>query len=356
MTGSGIRFVGEATALAPLIRAGCTGWGIHDAEINLIKYRENWVFKVTTGHDAYALRVHRPGYQTRASIETEMQMLHALAAAGMPVPQACRTVDGHHVQELTGDDGTVHFVDMQRWVSDTVTLGDVVGAFRGVRTPPVTAIREIATLVAQAHGVLEDAVADGRVDPRKRPRWDRAGLVGPAPLWGDPLRLLDTAEQRRIVSAALARIDARLAELGEHDDAFGLIHGDLTFENILLGPEGPVLIDFDDAGVGWHLFDLATTLVFLTTHPAYPTYEAAALDGYASVRPITDAARRAWPDLLVARALTYLGWAADRRGDEAAQFLHEEFMPHVVGLAAHYLDDDRQRHQPVTAREGAALS
>ena len=43
-----------------------------------------------------------------------------------------------------------------------------------------------------------------------------------------------------------------------------------------------VLIDFDDFGEGWHLFDLATVLFFFQPHPLYDNYREALLEGYGS--------------------------------------------------------------------------
>ena len=45
----------------------------------------------------------------------------------------------------------------------------------------------------------------------------------------------------------------KLAHLRAEGDDFGLIHADLMRENLLCGPEGLVLIDFDDSGFGFRL-------------------------------------------------------------------------------------------------------
>ena len=97
-----------------------------------------------------------------------------------------------------------------------------------------------------------------------------------------------------------------------------------------------VLIDFDDFGEGWHLFDLATVLFFFQPHPLYDNYREALLEGYGSVRPFPDGFLQPWDLMLLARGLTYLGWAASRRGDEAAEFIVERVVPVVLGLAQNY--------------------
>ena len=50
-------------------------------------------------------------------------------------------------------------------------------------------------------------------------------------------------------------------------DRFGLIHGDLVPENILIHAARLRIIDFDDAGFGWHMFELASSLYFIRREP-----------------------------------------------------------------------------------------
>jgi hypothetical protein len=45
-----------------------------------------------------------------------------------------------------------------------------------------------------------------------------------------------------------------------------------------------------------------------------------------------------WRPMLLARGLNYLGWAADRPGDETSDFVLEHVRPLVVDLAAEYVE------------------
>ena len=62
-------------------------------------------------------------------------------------------------------------------------------------------------------------------------------------------------------------------------------------------------------------------------------YRAALFAGYESVRPLDPADHTAFPAMLLARGLTYLGWAADRRGEPTAEWHAVTVLPHVVQLA-----------------------
>ncbi|MDT2008110.1 aminotransferase class III-fold pyridoxal phosphate-dependent enzyme [Rhodococcus opacus] len=126
-----------------------------------------------------------------------------------------------------------------------------------------------------------------------------------------------------------------------------------------------VVIDFDDFGAGWYLFDLATIVFFYLPHPRYGEYRRAMFEGYRTVRPLTDDDLQMWDAMLVARGLTYLGWAGRRRGDDTAEFIVADLAPLVVDLVAVYLEtrEDRNRGadtaitpaDPLLARRSATL-
>jgi Ser/Thr protein kinase RdoA (MazF antagonist) len=56
------------------------------------------------------------------------------------------------------------------------------------------------------------------------------------------------------------RFKAAASDLGAGDGVFGLIHGDFTFDNLLFFRRDVRVIDFDDCGFGYFLYDLATLL------------------------------------------------------------------------------------------------
>ena len=79
-----------------------------------------------------------------------------------------------------------------------------------------------------------------------------------------------------------------MAELGSKPDVFGLIHADLHLENALFDGDAVRLIDFDDCGLGYWLYDLAVPLWEYRDRDDYPAIRAALLDGYGSRRALPD--------------------------------------------------------------------
>ena len=62
-------------------------WGVTGCEPELLKYRENAVYRVMApnGRPA-ALRIHRYGYHSDAELRSELNWMQALQADGIDVP------------------------------------------------------------------------------------------------------------------------------------------------------------------------------------------------------------------------------------------------------------------------------
>lgn len=306
-----------------------------DAALTFVKYRENYVFRVDEQAGSYALRLHRNGYRTDAAILEELDLVTALGAAGVAVPRVRLTAVGELFCRIADEHGDVHQVDMLEWVHDAVPLGDVGEAFTGVAAVDPVNFHALGALIADLHTKVTTVP---RQRPSTRPAWDAGGLIGDTAVWGDPrLAFLDGAAGHEIVSQAMSLLDAELRAHGKPPDRYGAIHADFTPENVLVHNGQMTVIDFDDNGEGYYLFDLATAAFFYLPHPRAEDVVSALLAGYQSVRPLTREDLALWRPMLLARGLTYLAWAADRLGDETSDFVLEHVRPLVVELATEFV-------------------
>jgi Ser/Thr protein kinase RdoA (MazF antagonist) len=285
-------------------------WGIGGEPV-LLKYRENAVFRtrLPDGRSA-ALRLHRPNYHREEALRAELDFSAYLASDGLNVPQPIPARDGSlFVVSETSADGTRQFASLVSWM-DGAPLGRT-----GIPLdlPPKLAIEtfhRLGSLFATLH-----ASADRYPHPPgfMRPRWDLDGLLGEAPLWG---RFWDCPglDPRRAAALTRLREDllARLQGFETHTLDFGLIHADGVRENIMLSGGVIGLIDFDDFGFGFRLFELATALFKNREEACYLDLEAALLDGYGRNRPLPARAAELLNLFTVLRSLTYIGWAAAR--------------------------------------------
>ncbi|MFC0582446.1 phosphotransferase enzyme family protein [Micrococcoides hystricis] len=310
------------------------------ARIDFVKQRENTVFKVTDGKDEYALRVHRHGHRHDDEVRSEILFMENLFEQALPVSQVVRTEAGEPFAVLPDGQGRQVQVDLQRWVPESAQFDDSTLTWQG---QGVTTVEDFTTF-GQLCGRFHRASArTPRIPGYRRDAWDLQGLTGDAPLWGVPSRLATDPAQAQTLAEADTFIAERLTELGTSADVYGVIHADFTPENVLRSPTGLTLIDFDDFGEGWWAFDLATILFWYSQHPRYEEFKMALLTGYRKYFELPQQAVSTLDALIVARGMTYLGWAADRPTDQTSAFLKAAVLPVVVRMAESLLSTGRIR-------------
>jgi Ser/Thr protein kinase RdoA (MazF antagonist) len=329
----------QATRLHQFALAAVRRWPLQCVRLEPIKVRENAVYTVhTADHRRAVLRVHRPGYHSDAALHSELIWMQALAAHGIEVPKPIpsRTGNPFELIDLEGVPGRRQ-VDLFEWI-DGHQLGSVE---RGLHADP-TRVREIYTTLGQLAARMHNQSCAWQPPPTfQRHSWCESGLVGDTPLWGRFWELAALSpSQRAFFDELRPRISQDLASFGQTPDRFGLIHADLVPENILVDADRIRIIDFDDAGFGWHLFDLATSLYFIRREPFYNTAHDALIHGYRQHRPLPDDHLRLLPLFLAARGTTYLGWIHTRRGEPAAADLAPSLINLALTAAQDYLGTD----------------
>jgi Ser/Thr protein kinase RdoA (MazF antagonist) len=97
------------------------------------------------------------------------------------------------------------------------------------------------------------------------------------------------------------------------------------------------VIDFDDCGFSWLLYDFASALSFIE-HEAYaPDIAKSWVAGYRTVRPLTGADLGHAAALSMIRRLTMLGWTTTHRADALPAALWDAQIPGTVAVAERYL-------------------
>ncbi len=322
-TGDSAVFLEQMRALA---LTALRGWDLPVTGIAPIKVRENAVFRIDlAGGGRAVLRVHRCGYHSDEELDSEFHWLRALEAAGIAVPRAIRSRHGRDF-EVVAATGGPRQIDVFEWI-DGSQLGSVEGGLTGTDEAIAAQYHRIGTIAARMHN---QSSAWQRPPGFQRHAWDLPGLVGEQPLWGRFWELAALAPaQKSLLDRARALIASGLAAYGMRPDRYGLIHADLVPENLLMDGDRVRVIDFDDAGFGWHLFELATSLYFISGDRIYSTARDALIRGYRSERPLTDEALAWLPLFLAARGTTYLGWVHTRPDSDTAR----EFTPFLIERA-----------------------
>ena len=83
-----------------------------------------------------------------------------------------------------------------------------------------------------------------------------------------------------MLEQALALIERRLERFGTGPERFGLVHADLRLANLLVDGKHLRIIDFDDCGFSWFMYDFATAVSFIEHEPNVPELLEAWIGGY----------------------------------------------------------------------------
>ena len=311
-------------------------WGVRDCEPEIVKYRENAVFRVAAadGRDA-VLRVHRHGYHSDAALRSELAWLEALFADGIAVPAVIPSAAGEPFEIVQGAGvPEPRQVDMLTWMPG-IPIGTLEEGLNSAIADVHAVFAGVGRLCARLHNQTETWTPPAGFT---RHAWDREGLVGPEPLWG---RFWEAAalgtEEHRLIERARASVREALTAYGRSPRRYGLIHADFNLDNMLLDGERVIPLDFDDCGFGWHLFDLATVWTIYHGSDLAEAIRAGVVEGYRRERNLPDEELEHLPLFELARAFSYLGWVHTRSETASAQSLAAEVAQLVCTLGEAYL-------------------
>ncbi len=286
-------------------------WGLEGARIDLLKHRENTVYRVTAPDGTRsAMRVRRPGYRSDAELESELVWLMSLRSVGIGTTEVRPCLDGAafaHVETEALPAGRQ--CDVLAWVEGK-PLGSIEEGVALEGEALADAYRRLGELLARIHDHGESWQAP---ESFTRIAWDEEGYFGRKALlgWYGDLEILSKGERDLLDRAREATAEA-LGAFGKSPDRYGLIHGDLLPENVFLDGDHLSLIDWDDSGFGWHVDDIATAMLVHLDRPTLPAALGAMVEGYRRRRALPEDHLAMLPFLWMARGLSYVGWAHSR--------------------------------------------
>ncbi|MGR3513651.1 MAG: phosphotransferase enzyme family protein [Paracoccaceae bacterium] len=319
------------THLVPLAEAHLSLWGLSpNARVKPINLSENVTFLIEAEDDKAVLRLHRPGYHTPAAIESELAWMTALGHEthlAVPCPRPGRNGAVLQSGRVPDTGETRHMV-----------LFEVIdGAAPSETDDLIPQFRTLGSMAATAHAHAETWQ---RPPGFERLSWDLDTIFGPNPIWG---RWQDapgvTPEHLRILAHTEERIRERLSQYGRAPDQFNLIHADMRLANLLISPNGTRLIDFDDCGFGWFLYDFAAAVSFIENDPRLPALKEAWLAGYAPIRDLSDVDLAEIDTFIMLRRLALLAWIGSHSEAPEPQALAPHFAAGTVALAKTWLNE-----------------
>lgn len=251
-----------------------------------------------------AMRIHRPGFHTKAQIGSELLWLDALRAdRSVEVPPPISSHSGGRVVSIDVGEGP-RFVSVRGWL-DGEALGDHPDPSRGFFT--------LGAATARLH-----AHAAGWELPPGFCRRHLGGALEAGPGAGSWLGQLtaDPPESALLERAERAVLDA-MAGFSTSRGEYGLVHGDLRLANLLRherdGREVVSVIDFDDCGQSWFLYDFGAAVALVDDAALLPALAARWVQGYRTAADLSAEREAQLPTFVMRRRLERL--AAALRGE-----------------------------------------
>ena len=328
--------------LEGMVARGLSRWQLSPATaIRLLNVSENATYALTdpVGARQLVLRVHRVGYCTAQEICSELAWINALrrdavVATAAPVAAA----DGELVQTLDSSPGypSRYAVAFERLSGREPDAGvDALYWFE-----------RLGELSARMHAHARSWTLPPGF---RRRRWDLDAMVGPDGCWGSWRAAIGLeAPAIAALEQALGFIRHRIECFGSDPQRFGLIHADLRLANLLVAEAQLQIIDFDDCGFGWFLYDFATAVSFIEHEPIVPQLLRAWVEGYRRLAPLSAAELEEIPTFVVLRRIVLMAWLgshaetpfARRFGAAftaatatmAEQLLRRQFLKHVSSM------------------------
>ena len=298
--------------------------------VKLINLSENATYKVEASDgQCWALRVHRDGYHSKTAIASELAWLMELRKSGVvktPAPVTGR--DGEIIQVISHP--------RMKQTRNVVLFGWEIGVEPGIGENLIEPFKVLGEVTAQMH-----AHTKGWTRPPwfSRLTWDFETSLGERkPHWGrwrDGIGV--DARLEKLFGRTVALIGKRLGAYGKAADRFGLVHCDLRLANLLMDGSAVKVIDFDDCGFGWHMYDAATPLSFYEHEPQVPELIAAWKEGYRRVAPLLKADETEIPTFVMLRRLLLVAWIGSHHETDLAKSMGLTYTDGTAGLCEDYL-------------------
>lgn len=294
----------------------------------MINVSENATYLVEADNYKSVLRVHRQNYHTRRAIECELAWSRALNLDSQVLtPGVCPGRNGETIQRASIDGlPEPRFMVLFHFVEGTQPdeNEDLVIPFEG-----------LGEIAAQTH---LHAISWPRPRPFERLTWNLDTVFGPSPTWGDWRHAPNvTPEIATILGQVESTIKARLARFGQHPERYGLIHADMRLANLLIDNGTTRLIDFDDCGIGWFLYDFAASISFIEDHPQVPLLKQAWVRGYRNVRALSAEEEAEIDTFVMLRRLALLAWIGSHIEAPEPQAMARDFARVSANLGKIYL-------------------
>ena len=291
-------------------------------DIQSICHSENVTFRIIPrdSQTHYALRLHRPGYNSLTELNSERQWTRALKEAGLAVPESLTTFKGHHFYPVDiHATGERRLSGMTTWL-EGIPLNEYLSGCTELKARE-RIYWQIGVMLAKSHN---QSTNWNEPPGFQRRRLDAEDLVGEDPHWG---RFWEhaalTPSESKLLQRARQTVHIALDRHGMEPSTFSIIHADLNPDNVVYENGNLAMIDFDDTAYGWHMYDIASSLFNERNDSDFASLRDSFLDGYLEHRLLEEKEARTLDLFLMIRGLALIGWLHQRPEHDDPHFFRE---------------------------------
>jgi Ser/Thr protein kinase RdoA (MazF antagonist) len=287
---------------------------------------ENPTFHVAEpgAREPIALRIYRLGGRPESEIRSELAWITAICSeTEIRTPAIVPALDGQPIVRLEGP------------VPIFAAGFEVVPGREALQEDLPPLMERIGEITALLHRHARRWQAPPAFD---RPRWDLDTMFGPDAHWGPWQAFVTEPESRAQLERLAATVTRRLARFGLDPISFGLIHADLRAANLLVDGDDIAIIDFDDCGFSWYLYDFGSTMTLYEDDPQIDELIASWTTGYRNVEQLSQDDENEIFTFVALRRLMVTAYAALRSDTALAEELRVSgFTAGSCELAERYL-------------------
>jgi Ser/Thr protein kinase RdoA (MazF antagonist) len=299
-----------------------------DSKITLLNISENATFKVTDSNsgDDSILRIHRPFYHTKQAIQSELDWVQSLREIQLVrTPAILPSGSGEQVILAEDSAGEQRHAVMFEFMPGIEPTEDRL----------VDDFKTLGAITARLH----DHAKQWKVPSNfSRFTWDFETALGPNGHWGswrDGLAM--GPSELEILGRLSDTLGIRLQKFGKSKERFGLVHADMRLANLLVAGNDVTVIDFDDCGLSWFMYDLGSSVSFIEDHPLIPEMTSSWVDGYRSVANLSKEEVDELPTFIMFRRLLLVAWVGSHQDTDTGKEMGANFTKVSCELAENYL-------------------
>ena len=313
------------------LRSALPAWNMpSDAQLKLLSISENATYLAEDTHSGarLVLRMQRPHYHSDVEIKSELDWVAALRSSGLVhTAEPISTKDGQWVYKVEDGD-LVHRITAFSFVSGSEPqMSDDLADW----------YRILGATTARLH---QHSLGWVQPDGFVRKHWNFTTLIGETPHWGD-WRLGPglNDDDIALLEQAQSVIERRCLAYGQNPQRYGLVHCDMRLANLLVEGDDLCVVDFDDCGFSWFLYDFAACISFIEHEPCIPRLQSAWLEGYQSVRALDEADIAMLPYFVMMRRMQLTAWIAGHAETPTAQSMGSLYGQGTAALGRAFLEE-----------------